>query len=687
MNLAKRIAQEFNRVDTDISNLDVSPLNKPVITSPLNGTIDYIGNITSTYSTSNSYKGVQDWVRYEASLDINFTTLIDSYEGSNNLTGWVPNVGLVLTTVYVRTRHGSDNHLSAWSDPISFTTPDIYVAAPSLDVAGAPSNVTLTPLLTGGAFNVYNGTDTHASTDWQVLNASDNSVVWESLNDTQNLLSITTGTLPIDTDLVFRVRYNGVVYGSSAWVEVTAKTLNVYVENPTITVEGTIDKVPKNPTISGSTFSVMNGTDTHEATDYQVVRVSDGVVVWESLENTVNKTSIRTGDLVESTAYIFKMRYKGTTYGYSQWVQVTGTTKAVFSVAYGVEWNSATDTYLRTGVASGVDNRTSYAGAIQTQMRRCVLNANGTVKYYLHPTDSTKKADGTAAIINGTDGNVMVEIPKFWYKYEHVSGVHKWSISDGNRGPDYEVHPAFIRGGVEKDYRYYPAYGGFNLSGKLISGSGRTPTVSQTRAQFRILAAANGAGWSQIDWNLLVAVQLLYLTEYADFNSQAMIGRGNDIGSDYTMTTGGSNSIGNASSLSTNNDTWMSYRGIENWYASMFKFIDGVNVQERKYFINSNPATFADDVFTGDYVDSGITSVATNGYVSNLVPSKKGFVASAVAGSDSTYIPDYFYQAAGNMIILFGGRAGTGLNAGGFGLFADFGASNAYAFIGSGVSY
>lgn len=687
MNLAKRIAQEFNRVDTDISNLDVSPLNKPVITSPLNGTIDYIGNITSTYSTSNSYKGVQNWVRHEASLDINFTTLIDSYEGSNNLTSWVPNVGLALTTVYVRTRHGSDNHLSAWSDPISFTTPDSYVVAPSLDVAGAPSNVTLTPLLTGGAFNVYNGTDTHASTDWQVLNASDNSVVWESLNDTQNLLSITTGTLPIDTDLVFRVRYNGVVYGSSAWVEVTAKTLNVYVENPTITVEGTIDKVPKNPTISGSTFSVMNGTDTHEATDYQVVRVSDGVVVWESLENTVNKTSIRTGDLVESTAYIFKMRYKGTTYGYSQWVQVTGTTNAVFSVAYGVEWNSATDTYLRTGAASGVANSTSYAGAIQTQMRRCVLNADGTVKYYLHPTDSTKKADGTAAIINGTDGNVMVEIPKFWYKYEHVSGVHKWSISDGNHGPDYEVHPAFIRGGVEKDYRYYPAYEGFNLSGKLISGSGRTPTVSQTRAQFRILAAANGAGWSQIDWNLLVAVQLLYLTEYADFNSQAMIGRGNDTGSDYTMTTGGSNSIGNASSLSTNNDTWMSYRGIENWYASMFKFIDGVNVQERKYFINSNPATFADDVFTGDYVDSGITSVATNGYVSNLVPSKKGFVASAVAGSSSTYIPDYFSQAAGSLVVLFGGYAGYGLAAGGFCLDANTGASNALGSIGSGVSY
>ena len=686
MNLAKRIAQEFNRVDTDISNLDVSPLNKPVITSPLNGVVDYIGNITSTYSTSNSYKGVQDWVRHEASLNVDFTTLIDSYEGSNNLTSWVPNVGLALTTVYVRTRHGSDNHLSAWSDPISFTTPDTYVVAPSLDVAGAPSSVTLTPMLTGNPFVVMNGTDTHASTDWQVLNASDNSVVWESLNDTQNLLSITTGTLPIDTYLVFRVRYKGVVYGSSAWAEVTAKTLNVYVENPTITVEGTIDEVPKNPTISGSAFSVMNGTDTHEATDYQVVRVSDGVVVWESLGNTVSETSIKTGDLVESTTYIFKIRYKGTTYGYSQWVQVTGTTKAVFTVAYGVDWNPTTDTYSRTGLAVGTANSTSYAGAIQTQMKRCVLNANGTVAYYLHPTNSTLKADGTTATIDGSAGNVMVEIPKFYHKYENVGGVHKYSVSLTVEA-GYTVHPAFIRGGVEKNFRYYPAYEGHSLGGKLISGSGKVPTVNQTRATFRSYAAANGTGWSLIDWNLLYAVQLLFLTEYATFDTQAMLGNGNDTGSDYTMTTGGSNGIGNGSSSSTNDDTWMSYRGIENWYASMYKFIDGVNVKDRVYFVNNNPATFTDDVFTGDYLSTGITSASTNGFISNMSSSNKGFIPSETTGSSSTKVPDYFYQEAGNMIVIFGGTAAYGLYAGGFCLSASNGASAADGTFGSGVSY
>ena len=336
-------------------------------------------------------------------------------------------------------------------------------------------------------------------------------------------------------------------------------------------------------------------------------------------------------------------------------------------VVYGVNWNPTTDTYERTGIAAGVALSTSYAGVIQTKMKRCVLNADGTVKYYLSATDSTKKADGSAAIIDGTDGNVMVEIPKFWYKYENVGGVHKWSISDVAQ-TGYEVHPAFIRGGVEKSFRYYCAYQGYTLSTKLISGSGRVPTASKTRAAFRTEAAANGTGWSQIDWNLLIAVQLLYLVEYANFNTQAMLGQGITTGDVYTAVTGSSNSLGNASSPSTNTNTqFMSYRGIENWYGQIYKFIDGVNVNAYVYYVNNNPATFADDVFTGDYINTGITSVTANGYVKNLVASGKGFVASDTSGgSYSAFVPDYFYQSTSTNILYFGGVAGIGAKAGGF---------------------
>ena len=282
----------------------------------------------------------------------------------------------------------------------------------------------------------------------------------------------------------------------------------------------------------------------------------------------------------------------------------------------------------------------------------------------------------------------MVQIPKFWYKYEFADGKHKWLISDGEQ-PGFEVHPAFDRQGTIRDFRYYPAYQGFTLSGKLISGSGRVPTANKTRAVFRTEAVANGTGWSQIDWNLLIAVQLLYLTEYADFDTQAMLGQGITSGSTYTAVTGSSNSLGNASSPSTNTNTqFMSYRGIENWYGQIFKFIDGVNIKDREYFVNKKPSTYADDVFTGDYVTTGMRMVATNGYVKNIVQNKNGFISSDATGTNSTYIPDQQYQAAtGNNIVAFGGSAGNALYAGGFFVSGYRPASDADAAVGSAVSY
>ena len=356
-------------------------------------------------------------------------------------------------------------------------------------------------------------------------------------------------------------------------------------------------------------------------------------------------------------------------------------------VVYGVNWNPTTDTYERTGIAAGVALSTSYAGVIQTKMKRCVLNADGTVKYYLSATDSTKKADGSAAIIDGTDGNVMVEIPKFWYKYENVGGVHKWLISDAAQ-TGYEVHPAFIRGGVEKSFRYYCAYQGYTLGTKLISGSDRVPTAAKTRATFRTEAAANGTGWSQIDWNLLTAVQLLYLVEYANFNTQAMLGQGITASGVYTDVTGSSNSLGNASSPSTNTDTqFMSYRGIENWYGQIYKFIDGVNIDSNVYYVNNNPATFADDVFTGDYISTGITTASASGYVKDIVANKNGFVASVTGVITSTFVPDYFFRNTGLRIMFFGGYSSAAASAGGFCLRANYAASYVGSLVGSGLSF
>lgn len=312
--------------------------------------------------------------------------------------------------------------------------------------------------------------------------------------------------------------------------------------------------------------------------------------------------------------------------------------------AYGLKWNQEMDIYE----VLGDTNRTQ----IQRNMKRCVLKDDGTVNYYLDPYNSTKKADGTPAVLTGANGNVMVEVPKFWYKHELNGNEHQWWVSDKPLA-GYLVHPWFLEGGVERDFRYYRAYAGTVVSGKLRSISGATPTRSQTIATFRTQARANGTGWNMCSWNAVNAIQILFLTEYCTFNSQSVLGTGNDNSTNYGMTTGQSNSIGNASSGPSNNNTWMSYRGIENFYADIWEFVDGINVQNYKVYLNQNPSTFASDVFTGDYVDSGVTvPAASASYIKKI---SGNFLPTAFGGSSSTYITDGFWSNTGNRIAFFGG--------------------------------
>lgn len=89
-----------------------------------------------------------------------------------------------------------------------------------------------------------------------------------------------------------------------------------------------------------------------------------------------------------------------------------------------VVWNQTSDTFSREGMSTGVT-------PIHERMRRCLLNDDGTVNYYLSLNDSTLKADGTAAVLDGTDGQVMVEIPKCYVRVSTLfNGDIKREISD-----------------------------------------------------------------------------------------------------------------------------------------------------------------------------------------------------------------------------------------------------------------
>ncbi len=102
-----------------------------------------------------------------------------------------------------------------------------------------------------------------------------------------------------------------------------------------------------------------------------------------------------------------------------------------------LSWNSSSDTYTSNTTQSSVTK-------VHQNMKRCILRADGTVNYYLDPTDSTKKLDGTSANIDGSDGNVMVEIPRFYFRQTKSGTTTTWEISDIPLA-GYSLHLHFLR--------------------------------------------------------------------------------------------------------------------------------------------------------------------------------------------------------------------------------------------------
>ena len=131
----------------------------------------------------------------------------------------------------------------------------------------------------------------------------------------------------------------------------------------------------------------------------------------------------------------------------------------------------------------------------------------------------------------------------------------------------------------------------------------------------------------------------------------------------------------------------MSYRGCENLFGNVWKFADGINIKDYVPYINDNPNTYADDIFSGDYVSTGVTMSASSGYGRQLGNSNKGFFVTSVSGGSSTVgTTDYFYIQPGNRIALVGGTALTGLLTGPlFSYFYD-GASYVSVYLGGALS-
>lgn len=379
----------------------------------------------------------------------------------------------------------------------------------------------------------------------------------------------------------------------------------------------------------------------------------------------------------------------------------------------------------------------------QSGMRRCLLNDDGTVNYYLGDTDSTKRDTGSAANLTGADGMVMVEMPDMYVRFEHdgnkrrtlfsiyaLPGFAKWSKMYGSA---YEASLNRTNNklssvvNVTADYR-----GGVNNAswdGTYRSLLGM-PVTNINLTAFRTYARNRGTNWNCNTYEFQKRAYWMFVVEYATLNSQKAFNaelnsegyHQGGLGDGVTILNyskwgtfnsynpfipcGTTNSLGNKTgvvsfTMPTEYDATKpvvsvpSYRGIENPFGHIWKITDGVKFMIQSeadggkslIYVCDNPANYSSSGVTGYELRGELPR--SDGYVKTICHGEHGDILPTAVGAGSTsYFCDYFYtnipeSGTAERACFFGGAASYGALAGFVYALSDPSASTATAYFGS----
>lgn len=333
-----------------------------------------------------------------------------------------------------------------------------------------------------------------------------------------------------------------------------------------------------------------------------------------------------------------------------EWVQVSS-----YRTQMGISYRtvSVSPVLTRLGAAVGKNAEAGVGPVAQVSdfddmpiyrdIRLCNLAADGTVNAY----------EGDAGFTRlGTNGDVMVEIPAFWYKIVIGVNTEEWWISNGP-ADGFAKHPAF----ADCDAIYVSAY---EADAGYASKTGVQPLSGITRAAARTACQAKGDGWSQLDIAAIMAVNLLIYIEYASLDIQTAIGDGvTNLAA--AVDTGGCDGMAGhtGSSAVPDKKVPMKWRHIENWYGNRLKFADGINIDGGVYYFCTAPEKYTDSL-TADYTAAGYT-VGTNlsaSYVKVMgYDADHPWLRMPITGSASatTYYCDGVYTSTGLRTACFGG--------------------------------
>lgn len=358
--------------------------------------------------------------------------------------------------------------------------------------------------------------------------------------------------------------------------------------------------------------------------------------------------------------------------------------------------------------------------------KRCNVADDGSIVAWYG--DADYKEDGSM-------GQVMVYQPKFYYlvcpvEYDPIDtgiGYHlrkaNYYVSEKPRA-GFRLHPAFYdASGNEIDYFLTSAYEGsiYDASAsayllndeqvmntgedKFSSIAGARPASGSsqnlTRPNIEAMAQNRGTNWHGDLIKQVSAEQMLMIIEMGMMNLQTAIAQGvvslpwttgSDTTSSYAAATGSTASLGNgtgraektttyeggvAKEYTVDGKTSVCWRGKENFWGNIWKFVYGINIWGNGKMGGGQPYicsdfSFAESKNSGNYEPAGFTVTNVNGYISAMGYSTACdwlFIASECLGNSSLPVGDYTYitiNLNGYRIALLGGHWSNGGSAGGF---------------------
>ena len=428
----------------------------------------------------------------------------------------------------------------------------------------------------------------------------------------------------------------------------------------TYTIKATKNGQTATDTVTVSVVQQYTATLSYFTATIHVSIDSGSTVTCAKGSKTQSKTASATGTVdftvTESGTYTITATKNGETAEDTATITADGQTvnvKLAYRHIYGVVWDgTSTTVWSRTDEAAGFVNPTPYrAGATS----------------YGSPFDDLLPWSGMVRVTDAVAGE-LVAIPKFWYKWTKSGNSLKLQIAD-KEADGFHVSPAHADrgdGAGERDIVYVGRY--HCNTNNYKSQSGVKPKVNITRSTARTSIHNLGSNIWQSDIQMRMTIWMLYLVEFADWNSQKTIGKGcGDNSATGNMGYTDSMPYHTGTTLSSRDSYGLGtqYRYIEGLWDNVYDWGDGCYYNSSGLNIINTPGGFSDNS-GGTAVgvpSSGWPSAFTVATVAGL---EWVIYPTATGGSETTYSADSWNFDASYPCLFFGGDY---YQSGNYGLF------------------